>query len=124
MFRMIDGRKIANTLDRARMKLEDSFTDEMKTTLLATLESKTDWVSSFSFATLQEKRHLADSLRKHSRKRSPSETAVLCYCLKVFSETFRSAENIFSEDSAANVLDVLADVSAKKYVRGLLADVL
>lgn len=106
------------------MKLEDSFTDEMKTSLLATLETKTDWVSSFSFAAVQEKHRLADILHKPSHKRSPSETAVLCYCLKVLSETFRSAENIFSEDSAAGVLDALADVSANEYIRCLLADVL
>lgn len=124
MFRMIDGRKIADTLDRARMKLEDSFTDEMKTTLLATLESKTDWVSLLHFAVLQEKSRIADTVHSCSDKHFPYEVAEACFCLKVLSETFRSAENIFSEDSASGILDALADISAKDYFSGLLADVL
>lgn len=121
---MIDGRKLAATLDKARSKLEDSLSDEMKQNLLATLESDSNWVSKYHFATVQTKNLLADSLHKSSRKRSPSETVVLCYCLKVLSETFRSAENIFSEDSAADILGSLADVSANEYIRRLLADLL
>ena len=121
---MIDGRKIADTLDLTRMKLEDSFTDEMKTSLLATLESKTDFVSLLHFAVLQEKSRIADTVHSCSDKHFPYEVAEACFCLKVLSETFRSAENIFAEDSASGILDALSDISAKDYFSGLLADVL